>query len=59
MGLEDNLYLERGRFATNGQLVERARRLIEDIGESVATPAEARAMLGLRNLGSSSAAPKG
>lgn len=52
VGLEDNLYLERGRFATNGQLVERAVRIISDIGEAVATPAEARAMLKLRNFGS-------
>jgi uncharacterized protein (DUF849 family) len=50
VGLEDNLYLERGKFATNGLLVERAVRLIEDIGECVATPAEARAMLGLKNV---------
>lgn len=48
VGLEDNLYLSRGVFASNGQLVERARRIIEDIGMGVATPDEARAMLGLR-----------
>jgi uncharacterized protein (DUF849 family) len=48
VGLEDNLYLERGVFATNGQLVARARRIIEDLGAEVATPAEARAILGLR-----------
>ena len=47
VGLEDNLYLERGVFATNGKLVERARRIIEDLGEAVATPEEARAMMGL------------
>ena len=47
VGLEDNLYLERGRFATNGQLVERGRRIIEDLGEAVATPAEAREILRL------------
>ncbi|MDR3512715.1 MAG: 3-keto-5-aminohexanoate cleavage protein [Caulobacteraceae bacterium] len=45
VGLEDNLYLERGVFATNGQLVARAVRIIEDIGASVATPDEAREML--------------
>lgn len=48
VGLEDNIYLERGVFATNGQLVARARRIIEDLGAEVATPAEARALLGLR-----------
>jgi uncharacterized protein (DUF849 family) len=49
VGLEDNLYLDRGVFATNGQLVERGVRLIQDLGESVATPAQARSMLGLRS----------
>lgn len=47
VGLEDNLYLSRGVFATNAQLVERAVRIIQDIGGSVATPAEARQQLGL------------
>lgn len=47
VGLEDNLYLRKGVFATNGELVARAVRIIEDLGESVATPDEARAMLGL------------
>lgn len=47
VGLEDNLYLQRGVFATNGQLVARAVRIIEDLGASVATPDEARAMLGI------------
>ena len=47
VGLEDNLYLSRGVFATNGQLVERARSIVENIGMSVATPAEARTVLGL------------
>jgi uncharacterized protein (DUF849 family) len=49
VGLEDNLYLRRGVFATNGQLVERARSLIEQLGEEVATPQEARQVLGLRS----------
>ncbi len=48
VGLEDNLYLERGVFATNGQLVERARTIIESIGSSVATPDEMRDMLNLK-----------
>jgi uncharacterized protein (DUF849 family) len=42
VGLEDNLYLSRGVFGTNGQLVERARRLLECLDMSLATPAEAR-----------------
>jgi len=49
VGLEDNLYLERGVFATNGQLVERARTIIESLGEEIATPAEARQLLKLAN----------
>ena len=48
VGLEDNLYLSRGVFATNGQLVERARSIIENLGCEVATPDEARSMLGIR-----------
>jgi uncharacterized protein (DUF849 family) len=48
VGLEDNLYLKRGVFATNGQLVARARTIIESLGFEVATPDEARAILGLR-----------
>ena len=51
VGLEDNLYLKRGLFATNAQLVERAVTIIESLGGEVATPDEARAMLGLRPLG--------
>jgi uncharacterized protein (DUF849 family) len=47
VGLEDNLYLSRGVFATNGQLVTRARTIIECLGMEVATPDEARAMLGI------------
>jgi uncharacterized protein (DUF849 family) len=49
VGLEDNLYLSRGVFATNGQLVERARSIVENMGMSIATPDEAREMLKLKN----------
>ncbi|HZP10820.1 MAG TPA: 3-keto-5-aminohexanoate cleavage protein, partial [Nevskiaceae bacterium] len=51
VGLEDNLYLDRGVFASNGQLVERARRIIEDLGAEVATPSEMRQTLKLKNFG--------
>ena len=51
VGLEDNLYLERGVFASNGQLVERAVRIIEDLGCEAATPDDAREMLQLKNFG--------
>ncbi len=48
VGLEDNLYLEKGVLATNGQLVEKARNIIELLGSSVMTPQEARDHLGLK-----------
>jgi uncharacterized protein (DUF849 family) len=48
VGLEDNLYLKRGVFATNGQLVERAKQLIEMLGYEAASPNEARDILGLK-----------
>lgn len=47
VGLEDNHYLERGVFATNGRLVERASSIITNLGSSIATPAEARQMYGI------------
>jgi uncharacterized protein (DUF849 family) len=47
VGLEDNLYLRRGVFATNGQLVERAKLILEALGYDSATPTEARELLGL------------
>ncbi len=50
VGLEDNLYLDRGVFASNGKLVERARRIIEDLGCAVATPQESRDILQLKNF---------
>ncbi len=48
VGLEDNLYLEKGVLATNGALVEKAVKLIEMLGTKVATPDEGRAILGLK-----------
>ena len=48
VGLEDNLYLEKGVFATNGSLVEKAVKLIEMLGTKIATPDEGRAILGLK-----------
>lgn len=51
VGLEDNLYLERGVFASNTQLVERARKIVELMGASVQTPEQARQTLGLKNQG--------
>ena len=48
VGLEDNIYLSRGVLATNAQLVERARTIIEAMGARVLTPQEARNKLKLR-----------
>ena len=47
VGLEDNLYLERGVFASNAQLVERARNIVEMLGARVLSPDEARTKFGL------------
>jgi len=47
VGLEDNLYLRRGVFATNGELVARARAILDGLGYELATPSEARRILGL------------
>lgn len=52
VGLEDNLYMSRGVWATNGQLVERAYTLVNAVGGyEVATPAETREILKLRTPG--------
>jgi uncharacterized protein (DUF849 family) len=48
VGLEDAVYLERGVLApSNAALVEKARRIVEDLGGQIATPTEARAILSL------------
>jgi 3-keto-5-aminohexanoate cleavage enzyme len=48
-GLEDNVYYRRGELARdNAQLVERIVRLADELGRPVATPAEARKLLGVR-----------
>jgi 3-dehydrocarnitine:acetyl-CoA trimethylamine transferase len=47
VGLEDNLYLSKGRLATNGELVGRAVTLLEAMNIRVMTPAEVRDKLGL------------
>ena len=49
VGLEDNVYYRRGELAeSNAQLVERAVRIARELERRPATPAEARAILGLR-----------
>ena len=48
VGLEDNIYLDRGVLATNGQLVTRVIEIIERMGGRAVTPMEARDRLCLR-----------
>jgi uncharacterized protein (DUF849 family) len=48
VGLEDNLYLGKGVKATNGQLVERAVGIVEDLGATIASPDRARELLKLK-----------
>ena len=47
VGLEDNLYLEKGVLATNAQLVEKAVRIINDLGGRICTVEETRKKLGI------------
>ena len=47
VGLEDNLYLEKGVLATNAQLVERAARIVTDLGARIIGPEEVRQKLKL------------
>jgi uncharacterized protein (DUF849 family) len=48
VGLEDNLYVAKGQFATNGQLVEKAVSIVENMGARVIGPAEVREKLKLK-----------
>ena len=48
VGLEDNLYLEKGVLATNADLVKKAVNIIELMGASVQSPNEARKTLNLK-----------
>jgi uncharacterized protein (DUF849 family) len=48
VGLEDNLYLEKGVLASNGQLVEKAAHIIQQLGGRVVSAADARVTLGLK-----------
>jgi uncharacterized protein (DUF849 family) len=49
VGLEDSLFISRGKLAqSNAQQVQKIRRIIEELGSEVATPDEAREILGLK-----------
>jgi 3-keto-5-aminohexanoate cleavage enzyme len=48
VGMEDNFYIARGELAqSNAQLVEKIVRIAKELGRPIATPAQAREMLGL------------
>jgi 3-keto-5-aminohexanoate cleavage enzyme len=48
VGMEDNVFYRRGELAkSNAQLVERVVRIANEVGRPVATPEEARNMMGL------------
>jgi len=48
VGLEDNIYYSKGVLASNAMLVERVARLAKEFGREIATPDEAREILGLK-----------
>lgn len=49
VGLEDSIWISRGQLApSNASQVEKARRLVQELGLTVATPEEARKMLALK-----------
>ena len=49
VGLEDSLFISRGKLAeNNAQQVAKIKRIVEDLGSEVATPDEARDILGLK-----------
>jgi uncharacterized protein (DUF849 family) len=49
VGLEDSLFIGRGKLAiSNAEQVAKIRRIVEELGHEVATPAEAREVLGLK-----------
>lgn len=47
VGLEDNIYYRKGQLATNEQLVKRMVNVSRELGRDIATPNEARELLGL------------
>ena len=48
VGLEDNVYCSRGRkFTGNGEAVERAVRIARELNREIASPTQAREIIGL------------
>lgn len=59
VGLEDSIYLDRGVLAlSNGALVEKARRIVEDLGGQIANAREARGIIGLPTRISDGSSPR-
>ena len=51
VGFEDNVYLSKGVLAkSNGELVEKVVRIAKELGREIATPDEAREILGLKKI---------
>jgi uncharacterized protein (DUF849 family) len=48
VGLEDNLYVSRGKLASNGDQVAKIRRILTELSREIATPAEVREMFALK-----------
>ena len=51
VGLEDNIWLDKGVLATNESLVQRAVGIIERMGANIMTPAQVREKIGLTKRG--------
>jgi uncharacterized protein (DUF849 family) len=52
VGMEDNIFIEKGVLCkSNGELVEKVVRIARELGREIATPDEARAILGLKGTG--------
>ena len=50
VGMEDNIFYSAGELAkSNVEFVERTKRIVAELGKEIATPNEAREMLGLKN----------
>jgi len=48
VGMEDNLHIAKGRLTKgNGELVERAKTIVQSLGGEIASPQEAREMLSI------------
>jgi uncharacterized protein (DUF849 family) len=49
VGIEDSIYVGKGQLAkSNAEQVAKIRRIVEELGHSIATPSEAREMLALK-----------